>query len=241
MRNLFRSFERSGVEYLLIRGQASVLYGAATFSEDVDLWIRPTPANLARFLRALAACRARVHKLTPPITLRFLREGHGFHFVLPGRRARFYLDVMGRPPRVRSFEAARRRARKVRTAWGILPVVSIEDLVALKRTRRLSDYEVISNLVRIRLSEAENPRPGLVRWAARNTFRAEDRVKFLRRLGEPVPLEECRRAIAREIASRQARDVSYWRPRLTELRRLRRQGRLLREGTPVSQLLLGSD
>lgn len=48
MRSLFRSFERSGVEYLLISGQASVLYGAALFSEDIDIWLRPTAAAADR-------------------------------------------------------------------------------------------------------------------------------------------------------------------------------------------------
>jgi hypothetical protein len=33
-RSLFRNVSRRGVEYLLISGQASVLYGAATFSDD---------------------------------------------------------------------------------------------------------------------------------------------------------------------------------------------------------------
>ena len=61
MRKLFSSFERAGLEYLLISGQATVLYGAATFSEDVDLWIRPTSANARRLLLALADRRARVH------------------------------------------------------------------------------------------------------------------------------------------------------------------------------------
>jgi len=138
MRGLFRSFERSGLEYLLISGQASVLYGAATFSEDIDLWVRPTTGNLRRLLRALAGCRARVYKLTPPLEVRFLRKGHAFHFVVPSRPLPVYLDVMGRPPRVGSFEAARRRARRLRTRWGTLPVVSIEDLVRIKATRRLS-------------------------------------------------------------------------------------------------------
>ncbi len=48
-----------GVEFLLISGQASVLYGAATFSEDIDVWVRPDPGNLARLLRALTSLRAR--------------------------------------------------------------------------------------------------------------------------------------------------------------------------------------
>ena len=239
MRSLFRSFDRSGLEYLLISGQASVLYGASTFSEDVDVWVRPTPANLRRLLRALAACRARVHKLTPPVTLPFVRAGHGFHFVAPSRPLPVYLDVMGRPPRVGPFAKARRRARMLRTSWGLLPTVSIEDLVALKRTRRLSDYEVISNLARIRISEERKPTRSLLRWAARNTFRAEERRALLRRLGEPPSLEVCRREIAREVAAHQRRDAAYWRPRIHGLRRLRRQGRLLPEGLRVARLRRG--
>jgi hypothetical protein len=47
--NFFQSLGSHGVEYLLISGQATVLYGAATFSEDIDLWINPTPENCDRF------------------------------------------------------------------------------------------------------------------------------------------------------------------------------------------------
>ncbi|MSP15060.1 MAG: hypothetical protein EXR73_00365 [Myxococcales bacterium] len=66
MQRLFRSFDRASVRYLLINGQASILYGAASLSEDVDVWTDPRPVNVARFLRSLAALRARVYsKLTP--------------------------------------------------------------------------------------------------------------------------------------------------------------------------------
>ena len=82
--------------------QASVLYGAATFSEDVDVWIRPSVANARRLLLALAAGRGRVYKLTPPMTLRNQRFGHGFHFTLPRGSDTLYLDVMAVPPRVGS-------------------------------------------------------------------------------------------------------------------------------------------
>jgi hypothetical protein len=41
IKNFFQSLEAGGVEYLLISGQATVLYGAATFSEDIDLWVNP--------------------------------------------------------------------------------------------------------------------------------------------------------------------------------------------------------
>ena len=74
MRRLIRAFEASDLAYLLIGGQASIVYGAATFSEDVDVWIEPSRANLDRLLAALAGCGARVHKLTPPVELRHARR-----------------------------------------------------------------------------------------------------------------------------------------------------------------------
>lgn len=240
MRSLFRQFERSRVDYLLISGQASVLYGAATFSEDIDIWVRPSRLNLVRLLAALAACRARVHKLTPPLTLRYGKAGHGFHFVVPAKPLPAYLDVMAKPPRVGNFDAALHRARAMATDWGVLPVVSIEDLVALKQTRRLSDYEVISNLVQVRLAEAAPPTRGLLRWGARHSFRAEDRAALLASLGVDASVEKCRREIAREIAGLQARDVRYWKRRIAELRALRRLGRLWPEGAPVPHALTAS-
>ena len=37
--SFFQSLEREAVAYLLVSGQATVLYGAAAFSEDVELWM----------------------------------------------------------------------------------------------------------------------------------------------------------------------------------------------------------
>jgi hypothetical protein len=227
MRNLFRSFDRFGVEYLLISGQASILYGAATFSEDIDLWVKPTQANLDNLIRSLAACRARVYKLTPPLTVKYLRRGHGFHFTLPARPDPVYLDIMGHPPRVGSFSASRRRASIMKTGWGVLPVVSIEDLIALKKTRRLYDYDVISNLVQIRLAQSERPSRQLLAWGLRESFRAEDRVEFAGRLGRRLTDAEARRRVARELPRLQERDIVYWRPILAELRELRSRDLLL--------------
>lgn len=233
MRNLFRSFDRFEVEYLLISGQASILYGAATFSEDVDLWVNPTASNLARLVRALSACRARAYKLTPLLSLRNFRKGHGFHFTLPARPDPIYLDIMGRPPRVGSFATSRRRAQRMKTGWGELSVVSIEDLIALKKTRRLYDYEVISNLVQIRVEQSQHPSRKLLEWAVHESCRAEDRAEFARRLGRALTVSRCRRDIARELPLSQERDVTYWRPILRDLRELRGRGLLLPQGSPL--------
>jgi hypothetical protein len=237
MRRLFRSFERVGLEYLLISGQATVLYGAATFSEDVDLWIRPTADNARKLLDALAKHRARVHRLTPALTIRNMKAGHGFHFVVPGRPLETYLDIMARPPRVGSFAMARRRSRSIHTDWGKLPVLHPVDLVAIKKTRRLADYDIITNLVLLYLAELPAPGNKALLWAAQNCFRPEERAAILARLGRRRTVSECAQKIAKEVLDLQARDRAYWSKIIEELKVMRRKGELLVDGMPVSELL----
>lgn len=232
MQRHFRSFEHFGVDYLLISGQASILYGAATFSEDVDVWVAPAAANIVRMRRALGSLRARVSKLTPPLTRRHMLAGHGFHFVVPARPLPIFLDVLGHPPRVGSFGRARKSSPEIQCAWGRIPVVGIEDLVAMKKTQRQADYDTITNLAQIRVDQDPTDRRVLA-WAARNSFRAESRAEFLGLLGRRVPVESCRKRIAREIQVLQRRDAAYCRLRLHALRRLRKAGQLLPEGAPV--------
>jgi hypothetical protein len=240
MRSFFRSLERKGVRYLLISGQASILYGAATFSEDVDLWLEPSAANIERFVQALRRCSAVAHKLTPPLTVRNFRHGHGFHFRLPSHDGpMWYLDVMGKPPRVGSFSSAARRAVQFETPWGTIPVVALRDLVELKKTRRLADYDVISNLACIRLRTSAKVTRPLLQWALRNVFRPEDAQWIFETWPAARSLPVVRErtfsltGIARDIASLQQKDLQYWSPIIDELRAMRRSGLLIAEGTPI--------
>lgn len=258
MRSFFRNLEKHGVRYLLISGQASVLYGASTFSEDIDLWISPTALNVRALTSALRESRAVVYKLTPPLRPSYFRRGHGFHFLVPSRPAPVYLDIMGKPPRVPAFGAVCRRATWWDTDWGRIPAVAIPDLVQLKKTRRLSDYDTISNLVRIRLltTTVRVSAPDL-RWALQNCFRIEDAQWILSTWHPPsVLLREIRRPwvnrlsratiapsvtdlgtiqglIMNEIGRLQKLDIQYWSPIIRELKEMRRKGMLLPEGTPV--------
>jgi hypothetical protein len=268
MRPLFRTFKAHRVRYLIIGGQASILYGAAHFSQDLDLWIEPTDDNVRRFADALASLRARVHKLTPPMTRTYLKRGHGFHFLIPLRGGRVYLDAMGRPPRVGSFSAARKRSEIMPTPWGRLPVVSIRDLVELKKTNRPADYDVITRLAMIRVAREDSPGTGLLRWALSHLFRVEDVLELLLRFGKrmesgnPPGMSWVRRwrgllgrgerpdvpeidAAARKLGAKaqrlQAQGRRYWIVRIDELRRLRSEGRLLREGHRVTRAIASID
>jgi hypothetical protein len=125
----------------------------------------------------------------------------------------------------------------MRTGWGRVPVVGSGDLIELKKTRRFVDYDVISNLVRLEVASAEASDRALLRRAARATYRAEDRAEFLRLAGNPRPIARIRNEIAAEVAALQRADMAYWSRRIADLRKLRRAGRLLREGTTVRALL----
>ena len=258
MRNFFRNLNRHGVRYLLISGQASVLYGAATFSEDIDIWIAPTKSNLKALIRSLDASKATVYKLTPPLDLDYFQRGHGFHFKLPvDVSLPAFLDVIGKPPRVGSFANAYRRASWFASEWGKIPVVAIRDLVELKKTRRLADYEVISNLARIHLlSQRKKMNKRTLVWGLQHCFRIEDAQWILqtwpktRTLIQDVDrnwirlllqsnltnsyMERIQTLLVSEIAHYQRLDVIYWAPIIQELKHLRKKGNLLREGLPVS-------
>ena len=122
------------------------------------------------------------------------------------------------------------------TDWGLLPVVHPVDLVEIKKTRRLADFDIITNLVLLYLAEKRKPGQAVLRWAAENCFRPEERAAILARLGRRQTMAECARRIAREILDLQARDRAYWSGIIDDLRLMRREGRLLVDGTPVSRL-----
>ncbi len=52
---LARALNHEGVEYAVVGATALGLHGLARATEDVDLFVRPTPDNVARLKRALSA------------------------------------------------------------------------------------------------------------------------------------------------------------------------------------------
>lgn len=261
-RSFFQHLDRHGVRYLVVSGQASILYGAATFSEDLDLWVAPEEESFARLTAALRAARATYYKLTPALSVELARRHHGFHFVVPDPApgAPLFLDVMGCPPRVGDFGSAEARARLFQTAWGVLPTVGIPDLVELKKTQRPRDYPIIGRLVLARLRElGDQLTDADADWAARNVFGLPELQRLLTehpathaaltrrdpalaqavailasQSSLPVALEDALDAyFETRMAPLRRADRQLWRPVIEELRALRAQGALMPEGAPV--------
>ena len=254
IKSFFQSLESNRVDYLLISGQATVLYGAAAFSEDIDLWIDPNEENVGRVKKTLHELKAAYYKLSPRLDVKHLQRGHGLHFTLPDM-PEIYLDIMGKPPRVGAFKDAAKKKKVMATEWGAIPTVGVHDLVALKLTQRLGDYPIIGRLVINYLSTTESPSESDFRWAIEHVFTIEDfgelarlhpRVKNHLQIHTPAwsyasgmdnPSPETTDLLETDLlakmqAARQ-RDRHYWREIIDELKMLRSSGQLATPGELV--------
>ncbi len=259
----FQRLDEAGVRYLLISGQATILYGAATFSEDVDIWLEPDGENLQRFMEALRRDRARYYKLTPALDTETLLRGHGFHFVIPGTENALdlYLDVMGQPPRVLDFADALTRAQHFQTDYGLIPTIGVKDLVEIKKTQRPADYPIIGRLALVHLAAPNTPDDDAeLHWALNNVFglaelravvaeRPRAFATLARSLREPLAEALTRLSQYQDLQPKledeldawlesrssplRTADRQYWRPIIEELRALKRGDRLMVEGALV--------
>ena len=150
---IFVALETSGVRYLVVGGVAVVLHGHPRFTADLDLVLSLDADNLARALPALEALGYRPRA---PVSL--------IEFADPGQRRRWIeekgmtvfslsspqlpateIDPFASEPL--PFEAAYRRALRADLGTTTVTVVSLRDLIALKRgAGRAQDLEDVAAL-----------------------------------------------------------------------------------------------
>jgi hypothetical protein len=125
LREFLRSLGRHEVEYLLVGGYAVSLHGFPRNTADLDVWIRPVPANADRVMAALRGFgfapgpAEREALLTPG---RILRLGY------PPVR----IELLTAPSGV-EFVSCRSRAVILPIDGTEIPVLSLDDLIANKR------------------------------------------------------------------------------------------------------------
>lgn len=242
LERVLRAFEDAGVKHLIIGGQAAIAYGASQFTQDVDLWIDPTARNLTRLRRALSALRAQLRFL-PPLELRYLKRGHGIHFTLPHGNELFYMDLLGRPPRVGSFADAWRDATLVNWRGLCLRIMDVRRLVDTKKTNREQDYLAIQRLAE--LVYRQSRRDPKQQKASLKWLLAELRTpRFLKAVSRRWPgagaalrdmprpaallaaananLTQIQAALDEEKLKFQKANLDYWKPLLKELRQIKR-------------------
>ena len=231
------------VRYLLMGGQACVLYGGAEFSRHTDVAVLADAENLDRLKRALDELEA-VCIAVPPFALAYLARGHAVHFRCRHPDAlRMRIDVMSVMRGVAPFEELWTRRTTLEDDSGIrMEVVSLPDLVKAKKTQRDKDWPMVRRLVEADyVQNRENPRPEHVRfWLAESRTPAmllelagrypdelasaadERPLLSLAASGDQVGLEA---ELEREEKREREADLRYWAPLRSELEELRRKSR----------------
>jgi hypothetical protein len=139
---------RSGVQYLLMGGQACVLYGAAEFSRDTDVAVLADAGNLSRLSIALEQLQA-VPIALPPFEMDYLVRGHAVHFRCRHPDAiGLRVDVMAVLRGVAPFAELWHRRTTMEYPDGTrIELLSLPDLVSAKKTQRDKDWPMLRRLV----------------------------------------------------------------------------------------------
>ena len=150
------ALHKSGARYLIVGGVAVVLHGHPRFTADLDLVIALDPANIRLALEALTALGYRPR--APVAADEFADEAIREHWISEKNLTVFSLwsarfpatevDIFVREPF--PFDEAFVRALHVDLGFAHVSVVSLDDLIALKklagRPRDLQDIEALERL-----------------------------------------------------------------------------------------------
>jgi hypothetical protein len=233
------------VRYLLMGGQACVLYGAAEFSRDTDVAVLAEPDNLDRLSAALNELQAECIAV-PPFRLEYLQRGLAIHFRCGHPEAQgTRIDVMAVMRGVAPFPElwARRTALELESGMRI-EVLSLPDLVQAKKTQRDKDWPMIRRLVEAHYaSHREDPNPDQIRFWLREARTVATLIEVSRQHSEHLAAVATERpllasaaaadetglaaALAEEERREREADRLYWAPlrkELEELRHRRRKG-----------------
>jgi len=227
------------VKYLLIGGQACIIYGAAEFSRDSDFVILSAPDNLARMRKALKAMKAEPIYV-PILSKKYLDIGHACHFkcgVIDVQGLR--IDVMAKLRGCDEFSAlwGRRKRLSLKTG-GTLNVISLQDLVSSKKTQRDKDWLMLKRLVANDIIlKKYKASPDRMKWwlgECRNVDILVELAKKYRSLAKEIAKErplissaikgdkhELFTRLNREEARERKKDIAYWLPLKKELETLR--------------------
>jgi hypothetical protein len=131
---ILRALAEHGVDYVLIGGLAVQTHGHVRTTNDADLIPAPDPANLGRLAAALRSLDARI--LNPgsekiEIDAKMLPQATIWQFASRDGG----IDVIHEVPGGRSYAELRDRSLRVKLGEIEVPVVGLDDLIAMKLAR----------------------------------------------------------------------------------------------------------
>lgn len=163
--SIFRQLNKQRVKYLVAGGIAVVLHGVVRFTADLDLFVKLTTENWARFIKAM---RELGYRSKLPVKLEgFANEKKRkewiekkgmkvFSFYHPKKQLEL-IDIFVKE--YIDFDSAYRHKKLVKAKDITIPLVCIKDLKKLKRiAARTQDLADISSLEELEKIEKEKSR-----------------------------------------------------------------------------------
>jgi hypothetical protein len=140
-KDLLSAFNAHGVEFLVVGAFALAAHGRVRATGDIDVWVRPSPENAARVLKAVTEFGAPLHDLT---AADLSQPGLVYQIgVAPVR-----IDILTGIDGVEFSEAWARRVQTRFTDQAV-SVLSIEHMIRNKRAagraQDLADLEWLEN------------------------------------------------------------------------------------------------
>ena len=126
---MFRAFEASGLEYVLIGATAMGFHGLVRATEDLDLFIRGTAENVERLRAALRASYANDPHIEEISAADLLGDYPAVRYYPPS--GDLYFDILTRLGEVASFETVEAETREIEDAR-----VSVATPLALYRLKK---------------------------------------------------------------------------------------------------------
>jgi hypothetical protein len=123
---MLSALSAEGAEHLLVGAYALAVHGVPRATGDIDLWVRPSPANAERVIRALARYGAPIGGLTVDD---LAKPGTVFQIGVAPHR----IDVLTAIDGVEFGEAWSRRIT-TEIAGTAVPVIGRDDLIRNKRS-----------------------------------------------------------------------------------------------------------
>jgi hypothetical protein len=150
-RELFAALSRHQVEYVTIGGIAVQAHGGQRLTQDLDIGIATSNANLERLAAALVDLDARIlgpdgrrSDSVPSVAL--LGSSDQWHLITDHGQ----LDVIAFAAHLGSFDEIRDRAHETPLGEQTVPIASREDLLRMKRAsgrpQDLADVQLLESL-----------------------------------------------------------------------------------------------
>lgn len=148
-----------GVEFIVIGGQAELVYGGSRQTFDVDLCYRRTAGNLERLAEALRELKPSLRDAPPdlPFVMDARTLSLGNNFTLS--TSIIDLDLFGWVEPIGDYEALAKRAARLEIGDLNLRVIALDDLIAVKRhIGRAKDQLSLMQLLAIKKAREEEGR-----------------------------------------------------------------------------------